>query len=1100
MEMRTTNLTSKFVASLLVAGSFALSAGAAAPPAADPSAEVRAQPRVQSVETRAGLAQPGHGRAAHPQEVRIGAPASDEVEREIGRPRKGAPLKIGFARDVPALATEADAASALAWERLSDGAWVAAVTVTSDAALSVRAALRVSRLPDDARVRFQAPGAAEMFETSGHEIAEAIARDSAADAAAPAARTYWSPLVEGASITVEIELPAGEDPSAVSIAIPRLAHLVTSPAKDFVMTTQSASTCEIDAMCSTGWTSSMNAEARMIFSDGAGTFACSGTLVADQDAGSSIPYFLSANHCISTQSVASSLTTFWFYRASACNSGIPGPYQQLTGGATLLYASNVTDTSFLRLNNPPPAGAVYSGWFVASTPSVGSTVTGLHHPMADLLKISHGSVNGYLTCTAPTSTGAFSCSGSNASSSTFYDIGWSQGITEPGSSGSGLFLDNGQYLVGQLYGGSGDCVTPGDDSYGRFDVAYRSALSRWLSVLTLTVSRTGAGTGSVTSSPAGISCGAACAASFPSGSSVSLSAAPAVGSDFAGWSGACTGAGACTVSLNAAAGVTASFVPATAGLNVAVSGSGTVTSAPSGINCGPTCAAGFPWGTTVALGAVPAAGMLFSSWSGSCSGRSSCILTLAASTTLVGATFLPKSVAITALAPSLDPSLVGQAVTFAASVSGAAGTPTGTVAFLVDGAPVAGCTAVALASGAASCPVSGLAVGTHSVVASYSGDGQYNAGTSTPLAQTVSPAGTVQVSVAPRSVDFGGQSMATTSPARTVVVTNSGAATVAFSAIAASDPQFSATSDCAAIAPGAACSVVLAFTPSVAPGPVNTTVPAAATLSIASNASNSPVAVALSGMGEKSLVTHFYQSILRRSPDPSGKAFWQGEAARLATLGADLNETWFAMALQFFGSPEYATLGRDDAGFVTDLYATFFNRGPDAGGLAFWTGQIASGMPRGVVLVSFLFSPEFAGFTQSIFGASTARAESDAVMDFYRGILGRLPDDGGYGFWTQQFRTAECQGSGAVHSQADAISRSFTTSAEYLQRNRTNAEFISDMYDTFLRRGGDLQGVQFWIGQLATSAQSREQVRQAFVASVEFGGRLAAIAAQGCAP
>jgi hypothetical protein len=87
-----------------------------------------------------------------------------------------------------------------------------------------------------------------------------------------------------------------------------------------------------------------------------------------------------------------------------------------------------------------------------------------------------------------------------------------------------------------------------------------------------------------------------------------------------------------------------------------------------------------------------------------------------------------------------------------------------------------------------------------------------------------------------------------------------------------------------------------------------------------------------------------------------------------------------------------------------------------------------------------------------------------------------------------------------VHSQADAISRSFTTSAEYLQRNRTNAEFISDMYETFLRRGGDLQGVQFWIGQLATSAQSREQVRQAFVASVEFGGRLAAIAAQGCAP
>src|SRR5207245_871918 len=55
----------------------------------------------------------------------------------------------------------------------------------------------------------------------------------------------------------------------------------------------------------------------------------------------------------------------------------------------------------------------------------------------------------------------------------------------------------------------------------------------------LTVSQAGAGTGTVTSNPAGISCGATCSASFANGTLVSLTAAPAAGSTFTGWSGGC---------------------------------------------------------------------------------------------------------------------------------------------------------------------------------------------------------------------------------------------------------------------------------------------------------------------------------------------------------------------------------------------------------------------------------------------------------------------------------------------------------------------------------------------------------------------------------
>src|SRR5207249_7910912 len=75
----------------------------------------------------------------------------------------------------------------------------------------------------------------------------------------------------------------------------------------------------------------------------------------------------------------------------------------------------------------------------------------------------------------------------------------------------------------------------------------------------LSVTRAGTGSGTVTSSPAKIDCGATCSASFPSGTVVSLAAAPASGSTFAGWSGVCSGTASCSVTMDAAKNVTATF-------------------------------------------------------------------------------------------------------------------------------------------------------------------------------------------------------------------------------------------------------------------------------------------------------------------------------------------------------------------------------------------------------------------------------------------------------------------------------------------------------------------------------------------------------------
>jgi hypothetical protein len=76
---------------------------------------------------------------------------------------------------------------------------------------------------------------------------------------------------------------------------------------------------------------------------------------------------------------------------------------------------------------------------------------------------------------------------------------------------------------------------------------------------TLTVTKNGTGAGTVTSSPAGIACGSTCTTTVAVGTSVTLSAVAASGSTFAGWSGACGGTGACTLTMSSATTVTATF-------------------------------------------------------------------------------------------------------------------------------------------------------------------------------------------------------------------------------------------------------------------------------------------------------------------------------------------------------------------------------------------------------------------------------------------------------------------------------------------------------------------------------------------------------------
>jgi hypothetical protein len=225
----------------------------------------------------------------------------------------------------------------------------------------------------------------------------------------------------------------------------------------------------------------------MVFTDGGFTVLCTGTLMNDSDASTQVPWFYSANHCFDNESpplktpaqmqvVANTLNTLWHFEASACHSRTPSPsYSQLFGGATYIYNNVSTDVLFLRLNSIPPAGAFFTGWD-ANTISAGTSVITIHHPLGDLKKVTQGTVLGFSTAPVEVSGGSF------------IQAGWTLSITEPGSSGAGLFTFDGtltQYLMrGGLWGGPSDCTAPSSsryDYFSRFDLVY-PALAQYLGV------------------------------------------------------------------------------------------------------------------------------------------------------------------------------------------------------------------------------------------------------------------------------------------------------------------------------------------------------------------------------------------------------------------------------------------------------------------------------------------------------------------------------------------------------------------------------------------------------------------------------------------
>jgi lysyl endopeptidase len=380
------------------------------------------------------------------------------AELESPTPRDQRAQQIGLPAYMSESAGRALAPSALTWLPDGLGGAVARFDVKSADAKAIRLGFNVGNVPRGATLRFV--GSAEndrVFAVSG------------ADVAGSEDGEYWSPIVMGDTISVEIQLRSPRDRNALELEVFGASHLFANPAQndnDLLKATKASQSCEVNIACSSDSAAKAVAAAvmRLVFTKSGSSFLCTGTLLNDTDTATTRPYIYSANHCISTSTVANTLQTFWNYQSSSCGGTSSGPSTTLAGGAFLRATDFNSDITLMEMKQPPPSGALFAGWN-AGTVANNTGIVGIHHPAGDIKKISLGTM---------TNNNVQSFGGRT---SPYYQVVWNSGVTEGGSSGSAIFTKSatsGRYqLRGGLLGGSSFCdAQSAPDVYSRMDLKF----------------------------------------------------------------------------------------------------------------------------------------------------------------------------------------------------------------------------------------------------------------------------------------------------------------------------------------------------------------------------------------------------------------------------------------------------------------------------------------------------------------------------------------------------------------------------------------------------------------------------------------------------
>lgn len=387
----------------------------------------------------------------------IKLPALDtegQVKASVARTSKGdARLRYAERVDIRPIT----AADPRAWSTRDDGRRVWRVRVRAAGATSVELGFEDLHLPEGASLI--------VWGDEGRRLRGPYTAD---DNKAHGRLTV--PIVEGDTAHAELVLEEGVSKADVSLSLTHILQGFLAFWDKEAMRKVSLR-CQVDVACEVGepWEDEIRSVGRIAF-DGN---LCTGTLV-NNTAYDGRPLFLTAEHCLSGNDLppeehATTATVYWNYVNSFCRppgeddtrGRGDGSLDQAQSGATLLAIWEGSDFALMELDRTPDArfDVHYAGWDRRDRTFAGGV--GLHHPDAQEMRIAV-EFDPLEVVTL----------GTNGSGHGIATSRWDIGLTEFGSSGSGLWSPD-HRLLGQLSGGSVDgCDKPAYDSYGRLPISW----------------------------------------------------------------------------------------------------------------------------------------------------------------------------------------------------------------------------------------------------------------------------------------------------------------------------------------------------------------------------------------------------------------------------------------------------------------------------------------------------------------------------------------------------------------------------------------------------------------------------------------------------
>lgn len=355
------------------------------------------------------------------------------------------------------------------WETLPDGSMLWRLQVRVPGATDLRLAF----------ARFDLPAGAQLhlIGADGYYQGPYVAADGDGG--------FEAPVLPGDTAGIELRVPASAWPlAAEALELDRVGagfrdlfqRETPDPAK--AGSPGRSGSCNINAACPLGQPYADESRAVAYFEfrddDGSGWYRCTGTLLNNTGTPRK-DLFLTAAHCVDSDSEASSMMLYWNYRSTQCGALAAPPggwFNQNQSGATLRARHDHSDLSLVELRRTPlPEWNLYYAGWDASGAAPPETI-GLHHPSGDVQKVTAGP--------APSLTRKCIVASPSVRDTHWRAGPYSQGTTEGGSSGSALFVSEtahtGKRVIGALSGGDAECVgtrpNSGTDCYGRVAAAW----------------------------------------------------------------------------------------------------------------------------------------------------------------------------------------------------------------------------------------------------------------------------------------------------------------------------------------------------------------------------------------------------------------------------------------------------------------------------------------------------------------------------------------------------------------------------------------------------------------------------------------------------